>query len=492
MELVDDDWEVQNRRNKGRKEAGGSKPDIVKFFVSNIPQGCRPWDMENAFSIFGKIAGAFIAKKKDKEGKIFGFVSFKGVRDLDELKRNLTNVNLGGNKLVSNATGGRNSFGRKDKGIRIDRVQGENSKAKEFDSVKKGVSFLDILTSRSHAALDEEDLAIDPATFTLSDLVGRAATGRDLGFKELRLLRTSISLAGRWFSSFQPWIGQSLPYERLAWVSILGVPPHLLSPEVFNSIGKKYDKVAQQSQIQENNGDLSYDRLGILLDTGNKINGVLNLRWQDKRYKVWVVKENVQWISDFLDGGVESESVDQAPEAVNEMREKGTFAAHVRGGMSENEEVGDVLNNDHVEKSKGSNKETLAVNGPSLNDHWANLVSKASPRPRKRRRGEDLFSLEDQLGPNGLDLNNGLLNHEDRLVGPQDKDFNLNTSPENSTPMDGGNGDSGGFGEKTMDEGDVVQETSLGPFDVEVSDTVNFGKLIGINLEEASIRSVKL
>ncbi|KAJ0771023.1 putative RNA recognition motif domain, nucleotide-binding alpha-beta plait domain superfamily [Helianthus annuus] len=353
MEPEDDGWEVQNRRNRGSREVDGSRSEIVKFFVSNIPQGCRPWDLADAFRRFRDIAGAFIAKKKDKEGRVFGFVSFKGVRDLDELKRNLLNVKLGGNKLVINVAffareNGNNKLafvgnhvGGLPAGTGNGCFPGACSKEKVSNPVKKGVSFLDILTSKSHVASEEDDLVIDPSTFSLSKLVDKAVTGRALGFKELRFLRSSLMLAGyneaslqylgglsvlisfpdsgmvnklledkevwvRSFSSVQPWIGQSFPYERLAWVNILGVPPHLVSSVTFDAIGSRFGKVILASQFQENDGDLTYDRLGILVDTGNRINGVLNLSWQDKKIQGVVIEENAQWIPDFLEVGEDS------------------------------------------------------------------------------------------------------------------------------------------------------------------------------------------
>ncbi|KAJ0799661.1 putative RNA recognition motif domain, nucleotide-binding alpha-beta plait domain superfamily [Helianthus annuus] len=309
MEADDDTWEAQNNRCRDRGET----------------DGCRPWDLANAFRAYADIAGAFIAKKKDKDGRTFGFVSFKSVRDLDELKVNLSTVRSGGNKLVVNvalfARENRevNSSSVKGGGVKVadegqNRVHGGLPKVRGFNAVNNGVSFLDILTNKTHAVHDEDEVIIDPSTFFLSSLTGRAVVGRTLGFKELSFLKSSLSAAGfeeaslqylgglsllisfengesvkrlldvkevwnHWFSSLSPWLGQSLPYKHLSWVNILGVPPHLVSRGVFDAIGSMYGKVIQHSQFLETDGDLTFDRLGILLDTGNRINGVINLSW---------------------------------------------------------------------------------------------------------------------------------------------------------------------------------------------------------------------
>ncbi|KAJ0692207.1 hypothetical protein HanPI659440_Chr15g0583311 [Helianthus annuus] len=208
-------------------------------------------------------------------------------------------------------------------------------------SVKHGVSFLDVLTNKTHAEKEDDVLVLDPATFSLANSPGRRAVGRALGFHELNSLKSSLSEAGfggvsfqylgglyvlismdseerlssllnekdswsRWFSLLQPWVGQALPYERLAWINILGVPPHLVSRAVFDQIGSRYGKVVQSSRFLESDGDLSSDRLGILLDSGNTVNGLLNLSWQDKKYKVWIIEDNEQWFPNFLDEDEES------------------------------------------------------------------------------------------------------------------------------------------------------------------------------------------
>ncbi|MFS8004741.1 putative RNA recognition motif domain, nucleotide-binding alpha-beta plait domain superfamily [Helianthus anomalus] len=69
----------------------------VKFFVANIPEGCRPWDLASLLQDFGEISGTYIARKRNKEGLKFGFVSFKGVKDWKEQEKRLRGLKLGQN-----------------------------------------------------------------------------------------------------------------------------------------------------------------------------------------------------------------------------------------------------------------------------------------------------------------------------------------------------------------------------------------------------------
>ncbi|MFS7945018.1 putative RNA recognition motif domain, nucleotide-binding alpha-beta plait domain superfamily [Helianthus anomalus] len=75
---------------------------ITKFYVANIPDGFRPWDLATFLGKFREIAGSFIARKRSKEDLKFGFVSFKGTKEWKELERNLQGLNLGGSKLKIN------------------------------------------------------------------------------------------------------------------------------------------------------------------------------------------------------------------------------------------------------------------------------------------------------------------------------------------------------------------------------------------------------
>ncbi|MFS8001802.1 putative RNA recognition motif domain, nucleotide-binding alpha-beta plait domain superfamily [Helianthus anomalus] len=52
------------------------KRNITKFYMTNLLVGCNLWDVADFMGGFGEIAGCYIARKKDKEGNRFGFISF--------------------------------------------------------------------------------------------------------------------------------------------------------------------------------------------------------------------------------------------------------------------------------------------------------------------------------------------------------------------------------------------------------------------------------
>ncbi|MFS7980195.1 putative RNA recognition motif domain, nucleotide-binding alpha-beta plait domain superfamily [Helianthus anomalus] len=490
MGEINDGWEVQSNNRRGKGGPAFKDPVITKLFVSNIPQGCRPWDLADAFRAFGDIAGSFIAKKKDKEGRSFGFVSFKGVRNVDELLARLSNMKLGGNKLIINvALFAKENGNLKSSGLGGDTVPpkgksaagkptGGISTVRGANNVQPGVSFLDILTNKSHAIREEDVIDIDPSELRFLKTFISSAGLEDARIQYLGGLTVLISFLNedspkrffddkevwsKWFSSLDPWLGQSLPYERLAWVSVLGVPPHLLSKAVFDAIGNRYGKVVFSSQFSVSDGNLSFDRMGILLGSGNRINGSLSLRWQDKKYKVWVIEENNHWLSNFLEveetseafsselGGnkeilvpvpptdlghdaLEVEKLVQVPDT-DFIRRKTEGSSGYGGGVHFSGNVSAEYPRVDIERSKVIINHNSCMEGPTFKDNWVNLVAQTSPRPKKRRRGEDLFHLDEQVDLIRLDSNFGSLTSENNKGVTHNLDFNLNITSLQEFPL---------------------------------------------------------
>ena len=101
----EEDWQEVfhgRRRHQEIRTAGKGAATITKFFISNLPKGCTPWDVRYVFEVFGEVASAYIARKYDKFGCRFGFISFKSVKDVKALELRLDGVKMGSNKLRVN------------------------------------------------------------------------------------------------------------------------------------------------------------------------------------------------------------------------------------------------------------------------------------------------------------------------------------------------------------------------------------------------------
>ncbi|KAJ0591900.1 hypothetical protein HanHA300_Chr03g0078671 [Helianthus annuus] len=117
---------------------------------------------------------------------------------------------------------------------------------------------------------------------------------------ELLAFKDHNSNVSSWFSWVDVWNGQTLPFERVAWLKITGVQLHLLDNKVFDSVGRLFGKVVHASRISKKDKDLSFDLVGVLVGEGDKICQPITLKWKGRRFRVWVNEELDDWISDSI------------------------------------------------------------------------------------------------------------------------------------------------------------------------------------------------
>ncbi|KAJ0668710.1 putative RNA recognition motif domain, nucleotide-binding alpha-beta plait domain superfamily [Helianthus annuus] len=248
---------------------------ITKFYVSNLPVGCNPWDLADFVGVFGEVAGCYIARKKDKEGNRFGFISFVNVGDVKELERKLNGIKMGEYKLKVNITrfalenaviweqeGREKKMEVKKVGIHADNDKGNQSFSNSF--VQEGKKFSDMFKPGSSKSADLQvrptgqaaEVQAPEKTVTVHEetVMGRTIDFNSLtGLKEiLKDVDCKIFYVGgfnvllvfkedheaseflvnqegwmKWFSHLDMWKGQAGAYERLAWLKIVGAPIHL-------------------------------------------------------------------------------------------------------------------------------------------------------------------------------------------------------------------------------------------------------------------------
>ncbi|KAJ0948554.1 hypothetical protein HanRHA438_Chr01g0028571 [Helianthus annuus] len=118
--------------------------------------------------------------------------------------------------------------------------------------------------------------------------------------EELFSFKDSNPYVNDWFSWMEIWNGQALPFERIAWLKITGVPLHLLDNEVFDSVGRLFGKVVHTSSLSMDSNDLTYDLVGVLVGDGCRISDSVMLKWKDRKFMVWVNEETGDWVPDCL------------------------------------------------------------------------------------------------------------------------------------------------------------------------------------------------
>ncbi|PWA40955.1 nucleotide-binding alpha-beta plait domain-containing protein [Artemisia annua] len=111
-----------------------------------------------------------------------------------------------------------------------------------------------------------------------------------------------------WFSHFAIWDGEDTNYGRIAKVRILGVPMPLWDQNIFNKIGATAGKVLEPSLASFNDGNLSHERLTILVKSCTRIDHLVSLKWKTKSYLTRIVEDNDIWSPSFLDNTDSSEN----------------------------------------------------------------------------------------------------------------------------------------------------------------------------------------
>ncbi|KAJ0501657.1 hypothetical protein HanHA300_Chr11g0403261 [Helianthus annuus] len=103
-----------------------------------------------------------------------------------------------------------------------------------------------------------------------------------------------------WFTKLDPWRGQSLPLERVAWLKLNGVPLHLLELDVLSQVGEIFGRVLHVPSSVENDQDLSFVRVGVLVSQSSLLSDEVTLRWKNKSFKIGVEEDREVWVPDCL------------------------------------------------------------------------------------------------------------------------------------------------------------------------------------------------
>ncbi|KAF5795822.1 putative RNA-directed DNA polymerase [Helianthus annuus] len=340
---------------------GESSLGLSKFFVSNLPDRCSSVAVGEFFSVFGNVARVYVARKRDKNGNNFGFVTFKGVKDTKDLEGRLKGIKMGSFKLQVNLA----RFAAENSGASASPAVGTGLPIRSgsgawgqgnVDSLRDGRSYSDVLGKNKGkvSSSSVRDGGIDGVPVVRSvvvpdrisafkELTGLAVIGRTVNLETLvdfdKLLRIakviftriqylgglfvmvsfpdepemkrfldSRNVWGPWFDKLEPWAGQSLPSERVAWLKLFGIPLNLLDADVFMQVGELFGKVLFVPKDTDADLDLSVVKIGVLVGEAKRCNESVSLKWKNKVFRIWVEEELEDWVPDCVD----VESIDRS------------------------------------------------------------------------------------------------------------------------------------------------------------------------------------
>ncbi|KAF5778714.1 putative RNA recognition motif domain, nucleotide-binding alpha-beta plait domain superfamily [Helianthus annuus] len=335
---------------------GESSLGLTKFFVSNIPDCCSSVDVGEFFSVFGNVARVYVARKRDKNGNNFCFVTFKGVKDVKDLEGRLRGVKMGDFKLQVNlakfaAENPRTSeplsggAAHQNRPARVGRMESNLFNFRDGRSYsdvlgkvkgKGGVSLASEGVSDVRLSDTVRSIVVPDRISAFKGLAGLAVIGRTVNLETLvdfdKLLRIAkvdfariqylgglsilisfsdgaaansfleaCNIWGPWFTKLEAWTGQTLPLERVAWLKLLGIPLNLLEAEVFMQVGELFGNVLFVPKVIDEDQDLSVIKIGVLVGEARRCSESVSLKWKDRVFRIWVDEDNEDWVPDCLD-----------------------------------------------------------------------------------------------------------------------------------------------------------------------------------------------
>ncbi|MFS7939157.1 putative RNA recognition motif domain, nucleotide-binding alpha-beta plait domain superfamily [Helianthus anomalus] len=315
---------VSRKGRKGSQQGDVNSKVITKFFVSNLPPKCSSSDLIEVFGTFGMLEGSYIARKLDRWGKRFAFLSFRDVIDAKRMEGEMGDVWMGSYKFfvvsarfVDGETRFKDKPDPKGKSIMKENATHENpkvgsstnipvnsniSRPSRFDS-GGGTTFLDSVLNKNTVVV----INVDDNVRGFSVWNGLSLMGKVVDFKALTSLKGCLNSGGwgsvdikyasgyvvllvfksivdcerfyadkgwwsRIFNSLVIWDGSSMvAYERIAWIQVHGIPIHLDIDEVYDLVGARYGEVVQPARMTTSDNNFSYAYIGVLYKSRGRI-----------------------------------------------------------------------------------------------------------------------------------------------------------------------------------------------------------------------------
>ncbi|KAK8693626.1 hypothetical protein V6N13_071201 [Hibiscus sabdariffa] len=310
-------WRINNQR------WGEDRKEIISLYVQNLPTKLHWSGLRQTFGRHGDVVDSFIAGKKNKAGKRFGFVRFSNRVDAERAIERLDEFNLYGYRLsVSFAKyKTRTSYWRKvtqketlqeqELGAKVS----NQSKDKKVEKIKNPIESIEGTSSKQSYWSGEKELKRIEGFIEEEALnklyrcaMGTMATVCSISSVENRLQNWGLGeisikrMGGRrfliefkdhelyeflkeqnWsyllevFTDVEPWSESFHLPERITWIQVEGIPLHCWNQITFNRIAEVWGNLLA---LGENaNQSLDGNKITLLVSTSERKNldGVLEL-----------------------------------------------------------------------------------------------------------------------------------------------------------------------------------------------------------------------
>ncbi|KAI3756560.1 hypothetical protein L1987_56381 [Smallanthus sonchifolius] len=112
--------------------------------------------------------------------------------------------------------------------------------------------------------------------------------------------RSQFELWSKWFSRLYAWEGDPGEFKRLAWIVVKGITVGLWDRHVVGRIGERVGILVQKSEANEEDGNISQDKLAVLVKQGSRIAQEFVVSCNGHSFRVWVDEMDEGWVPSFL------------------------------------------------------------------------------------------------------------------------------------------------------------------------------------------------
>ncbi|GJV59541.1 cytochrome P450 [Tanacetum coccineum] len=370
--------------------------------------------MQEVFKRYGKVHNVYIARKRNTQGNRFGFVSFAGITNTMAFEKKLNTIYIGTQRVRCNVA----RYQKKDYNPNNTNATSKHSFTTNRDTQKPTIisnttkpraSFADALKGKTPYHKPQSPTKINPIlppppnnrtnSSIIAELhsIGSANLTQNLiideGFPDfsikylggLHLLiifndqkRAEKALANKTlkthFKTLKPWSNNIRIQDRVTWLSISGLPPHLWSTNVFSSIAENWGRVL----IPEECSSRQFNR---------------SLR------KVCVLTTQMNFIKEMVHAPIGSESIPiRVSEADGEIDYGYTLTSSIFGGSNDDIEDADDSGEDsdvNSEEKDGplgaTNEDTFLENVgvPRNSDSGPHILSEEESTSNSRKQVKD-------------------------------------------------------------------------------------------------------
>ncbi|KAJ0699565.1 putative RNA recognition motif domain, nucleotide-binding alpha-beta plait domain superfamily [Helianthus annuus] len=401
-----EEWQdvpIRKGRRGVQKEIGNTKV-IEKFFVSNLPPKCSSSDLKEFFRGFGMYEGSYIARKFDRLGKRFGFMSFNDVADAKRMVWELADLCLGSYKLF----------------VALARfVDGDKIAIPKDDNVRKGkekefVSHANHNVGGSHQGRDFNGGGM----VNVDGGGGRTFLDSLLNRNKIDVIQIDENVEG-----FVQWYDFAVT-GKIGWeaedggredslVEVHGISVPLALDQVFDMAGSRYGEVVKPARMSIEDCNFSYAYIGVLCKSRCRIVDRVDIPWRGEVFNVWIDEDMGEWVPDCVEQfHYVYEEMDRGSE------EEQNVELNFENANGDDVELGEIRGDEGSENVYKSNNgvdffvagrtKSSAMVGTSVarrkfrrRSLFKNRgdASGSQERPKKRQRdGNDIFGLDKLIG----------------------------------------------------------------------------------------------